>query len=159
MRLLLASVGRAKAGPERDLVSRYISRAAAAGRNIGFSAIDIREFDEGRARRAEDRKLEEAKAIRAATGGAPLIACDATGKTLSSPDFAAALAQSRDSGAESLVLVIGGPDGLDPDFRATARLIVSFGAMTWPHQLARILAAEQIYRAMTILNGHPYHRI
>lgn len=159
MRLLLVSVGRIKAGPERDLAERYVSRAAAAGRGIGFSSIDTREIDESRTRRPEDRKLEEAKAIRAAVGGAPFIACDEAGKNLSSADFAAALAQPRDTGAALLALVIGGPDGLDPNFRAEARLAVSFGAMTWPHQLARVLAAEQIYRAITILNGHPYHRI
>lgn len=159
MRLLLMSVGRIKAGPERDLVHRYISRAAAAGRSIGFSSVDTREIDESRARRPEDRKLEEANAIRAAVGGTPFIACDEIGKTLSSADFAAALMRTRDSGVEALAFVIGGPDGLDPDFRAAARLVLSFGAMTWPHQLARVLAAEQIYRAVTILSGHPYHRI
>jgi 23S rRNA (pseudouridine1915-N3)-methyltransferase len=159
VRLLLVSVGRAKSGAERDLVDRYMSRAAATGRGIGFSFIEIREIDESRARRPEDRKLEEAKAIRAAMGAAQFIACDETGKNLSSVDFAAALAQPRDAGVASLALMIGGPDGLDPDLRAEARLVLAFGAMTWPHQLARVLAAEQIYRAITILSGHPYHRI
>jgi 23S rRNA (pseudouridine1915-N3)-methyltransferase len=158
VRLLLISVGRSKAGPERDLVDRYLSRAAAAARGIGVSSIDVREIDESRAQRAEDRKFDEAKAIRAALGAAPFIACDETGKNLSSADFAAALAQVRDAGVAALALVLGGPDGLDPQFRAQARLVLAFGAMTWPHQLARALAAEQIYRAVTILSGHPYHR-
>ena len=160
MRLLLLCVGRAKPGPERDLVERYIGRAAAAGRSLGFSAIELREIDESRARRAQDRKLEEAQAIRAALGGAAQIfACDETGKNISSADFAAQLGGARDSGVATLGLVIGGADGLDPGFRAEARLAIAFGAMTWPHQLARVLAAEQLYRAMTILAGHPYHRI
>lgn len=158
LRLLLSAIGRAKAGPERDLVARYISRAAAAGRGIGFSSIAVRETDESRARRAEDRKLEEAEALRAIIGAAPFIACDESGRNVSSGDFAAALALQRDSGVAALTLVIGGPDGLDAGLRAEARLVMAFGAMTWPHQLARVLAAEQIYRAITILSGHPYHR-
>ncbi len=160
MRLILLCIGRARAGPERELVERYISRAAAAGRSIGFSSIELREFDESRAQRPQDRKLEEAKILRAALGAAAaFVACDETGKNLSSPDFATQLGTMRDNGLATLGLVIGGPDGLDPAFRAEARLSMAFGAMTWPHQLARVLAAEQIYRAMTILTGHPYHRI
>jgi 23S rRNA (pseudouridine1915-N3)-methyltransferase len=159
VRLLLISVGRAKPGPERDLVTRYLSRATAGGRGIGLHPIELREIEESRARRAPDRKLEEAKAIRAALGGAAaVIACDETGRAISSADFAAHLGRTRDMGAAVLGLVIGGPDGLDPVFRAEAQLVLAFGAMTWPHQLARLLAAEQIYRATTILSGHPYHR-
>jgi len=159
VRLLLISIGRAKPGPERDLVARYFLRAAAIGRGIGLQPIELREIDESRARRAQDRKLEEAKAIRMVLGsGAPFIACDEIGKAVTSADFAAQLGHARDNGAAALGLVIGGPDGLDPAFRAEARLVLAFGAMTWPHQLARVLAAEQIYRATTILSGHPYHR-
>ncbi len=160
MRLILLSIGRARAGPERDLVERYIGRAAAAGRGIGFSSVELREFDESRAQRPQDRKLDEAKTLRAALGTPPaFIACDETGKNLSSPDFTAQLGTLRDAGIATLGIVIGGPDGLDPAFRAEARLAIAFGAMPWPHQLARALAAEQIYRAMTILSGHPYHRV
>ncbi len=160
MRLLLVSIGRSKAGPERDLAERYLTRAQTAGRSLGFSAVDYREIDESRARRPQERKQEEAKSIRGALGtAARIIACDETGINLSSGDFAAELGRSRGQGVPTLGLVIGGPDGLDPDFRATADLVLAFGAMTWPHQLARIMAAEQIYRAVTILAGHPYHRI
>jgi 23S rRNA (pseudouridine1915-N3)-methyltransferase len=159
VRLLLVSVGRTKAGPERDLAERYLERAAAAGRALGL-VVEHREIEESRARRPQDRKLDEAKAIRAALGDASrLIACDQTGRTLTSVEFAADLSKSRDQGASMVSLVIGGPDGLDPDFRAAADLVLAFGAMTWPHQLARVMAAEQIYRAVTILSGHPYHRI
>jgi 23S rRNA (pseudouridine1915-N3)-methyltransferase len=160
MRVILLSVGRSRAGPERELVERYIGRAVAAGRAVGFSSIEAREFDESRAQRPQDRKLEEAKTLRAALGAAAtFIACDETGKNLSSTDFAAQLGNVRDAGVATLGLVIGGPDGLDPAFRTEARIAIAFGAMTWPHQMARVLAAEQIYRAMTILTGHPYHRI
>jgi 23S rRNA (pseudouridine1915-N3)-methyltransferase len=159
VRLLLVSVGRTKAGPERDLTKRYLERATTAGRGLGF-AVEHREIEESRARRAQDRKLEEAKAVRAVLGIATrLIACDQSGRTLTSAEFAADLGKSRDQGVPMVSLVIGGPDGLDPDFRAAADLVLAFGAMTWPHQLACIMAAEQIYRAVTILSGHPYHRI
>jgi 23S rRNA (pseudouridine1915-N3)-methyltransferase len=158
VRLLLVPVGRTKAGPERDLIERYLDRAAAAGRALGVH-VEQREIDESRARRPDDRKLEEAKAIRAIVGaGTRRIACDATGRNLTSAEFAANLGRSRDRGVATVGLVIGGPDGLDSEFRAEADLVVSFGTMTWPHQLARIMAAEQIYRALTILAGHPYHR-
>jgi 23S rRNA (pseudouridine1915-N3)-methyltransferase len=159
MRLLLVSVGRTKAGPERDLVERYLERAAAAGRGLGLS-VEHREIDESRARRPQDRKREEAKAIRALLGTAGRrIACDESGKNLTSAEFAADLGRSRDQSVAFVGLIVGGPDGLDPDLRAEANLVLAFGAMTWPRQLVRIMAAEQIYRALTILAGHPYHRV
>ena len=159
MRLLLACVGRAKAGAERDIVARYIERARAAGRPVGFASIDLRELEESRARRVEDRKAEEAKALAAIFApGIEAIALDEGGKLLSSRDFAFHLAKRRDQGVAALAMVIGGPDGLESSFRDSASLVLSFGPMTFPHQLARIIAAEQIYRAITILSGHPYHR-
>jgi 23S rRNA (pseudouridine1915-N3)-methyltransferase len=159
MRLVLVCVGRSKAGSERDLASRYIERASAAARGVGFAGVDLRELEESRARRADDRKAEEAKAIRARLGpGAEAIAFDESGQSFSSRKFALHLGERRDQGVGDLALVIGGPDGLAADFRASAALVLSFGTMTFPHQLAKIMAAEQIYRAMTILSGHPYHR-
>jgi 23S rRNA (pseudouridine1915-N3)-methyltransferase len=159
MRILLACVGRSKAGAERDLAARYIERARAAGRAIGFANVELRELEESRARRTEDRKTEEAKAIKATlTPGGEAIALDEGGKLLSSRDFAFHLGERRDQGVAALALLVGGPDGLEPGFRDSASLILSLGPMTLPHQLARIIAAEQIYRAITILSGHPYHR-
>lgn len=159
MRLVLICVGRAKAGAERELALRYLERANAAGRSVGFSGVELRELDESRARRPEDRKSDEARAIEAAlTLGADLVAFDKSGVFLASRDFAAQLGRRRDAGGSSLALAIGGPDGLAQILRERASIVVSFGAMTFPHQLARIIAAEQIYRAMTILAGHPYHR-
>jgi 23S rRNA (pseudouridine1915-N3)-methyltransferase len=159
VRLILAAFGRLKAGPERDLSARYIDRAAAAARSVGLTGVDLREFDESRARRAEDRKAEEAKALRAALpAGARLVLLDEHGKSLTSEAFAADIGRGRDAGLPALVLAIGGADGFDPDLLAEAPLAIAFGAMTWPHQLVRIMAAEQIYRAITILAGHPYHR-
>jgi len=159
MRLLLICVGRPKAGPERDLAARYIERAAAAGRAIGFSGVELRETGESRAARPDDRKREEAKAIRGLLAPpANVIALDENGTQMTSWSLAAELGRARDQGIASAAFVIGGPDGLEPAFLASASLTLSFGAMTWPHQLMRIMAAEQIYRAVTILSGHPYHR-
>ncbi len=159
MRLDLLCVGRAKAGAEKELSQRYFERANASGRAVGISAVAFREIDESRARRSGVRKLEEAKAILAAMiPGAELFAFDEGGKLLGSRDFASHVGKLRDAGAPTLTLVIGGPDGLAAAVRDKASLVLSFGPMTFPHQLARIIAAEQIYRAITILAGHPYHR-
>ena len=159
MRLLLIAVGRLKAGPERDLFERYANRLAEVTRTVGISGFEWREIEEGRSRRAEERQAEEARAIRAALpAGCKFVLCDERGKALSSAEFAADVRAARDSGEAAYALVLGGPDGLDPKLRAEARRVIAFGAMTWPHQLARIMAAEQTYRAVTILAGHPYHR-
>ncbi len=91
--------------------------------------------------------------------GAKIICLDERGKTMDSEAFAARIGEWRDAAAPACAVVIGGPDGLDPAFRARADLVLAFGAMTWPHQLVRALAAEQLFRAMTILAGHPYHRV
>ena len=159
MRLLLVCVGRSKAGPERDLAARYIARAAAAGRAIGFSHVELRETGESRAARPADRKREEAKALAGLiTPRATLIVLDETGRQMTSQGLAAELGRARDAAVAAAAFVIGGPDGVDSGLLAAASLTLGFGTMTWPHQLARIMAAEQIYRAMTILSGHPYHR-
>jgi 23S rRNA (pseudouridine1915-N3)-methyltransferase len=160
MRLLLICVGRPKAGPERDLAARYIERAAAAGRATGFSGVELREAEESRAVRPDDRKREEAKAIRGMLAPpANVIAFDKNDTQMTSRSLATELGRARDQGIASAAFVIGGLDGLEPVFLASASLTLSFGAMTWPHQLVRIMVAEQIYRAVTILSGHPYHRV
>lgn len=159
MRLLLVCVGRSKAGPERELAARYIERATASGRAIGFSGVELREAAESRAARPDHRKREEAKAIRGLLPpGFAVIALDETGKQLTSLGLAAELGRARDAAIAGTAFVIGGPDGLDSAFLASASLTLCLGTLTWPHQLARIMATEQIYRAMTILSGHPYHR-
>ncbi len=160
MRLMLIAIGRLKAGPERELCARYMERAAAAARSVGLTGVELREIEEGRARRPEDRKAEEARALMALVPpGARLILLDERGKSIGSEAFAEDMGRARDAGAPALVLALGGPDGFDPALRGQAALVLAFGAMTWPHQLARIMAAEQIYRAITILAGHPYHRV
>jgi 23S rRNA (pseudouridine1915-N3)-methyltransferase len=160
MRLYLSAIGRLKAGPERDICARYLERAQAASRGVGLTGVEMREADESRARRPEDRKAEEAGAlIQTIPAGARLVVLDERGKAMGSEAFAADVGAARDGGAAGYALLIGGPDGVDPALRARASLVLAFGAMTWPHQLVRIMAAEQIYRAITILSGHPYHRV
>lgn len=159
MRLVLLCVGRLKAGAERDLVARYLERARAAGRALGFTAVDMVEIAESSARRAEDRMAEEGAAILAALPpGAGLVVLDPRGRNLTSEDFAAHLGTLRDGGTPALACIIGGADGLADSVRARAGRLVAYGAATFPHQLVRVMLAEQVYRAVTILAGHPYHR-
>ncbi|MBV9066931.1 MAG: 23S rRNA (pseudouridine(1915)-N(3))-methyltransferase RlmH [Methylobacteriaceae bacterium] len=159
MRLQILCVGRLKAGPERQLVARYSERIAAAGRAIGLGPLDIREIAEGSARRPDDRKIDEALRIAALLPeGATLWALDETGASLASENFAREIAKLRDDGNACLAFAIGGADGLDDSLRQRANSKIAFGAMTLPHQLVRVLLVEQIYRATTILSGHPYHR-
>ena len=158
LRVVLVCVGRVKAGAERELAARYFERAKAAGRGAGL-AFEFLEIDESRARRPEDRKAEEAAAIRSATGTVTqMIALDERGTSIDSLSFASLLGHARDDGLSSIALLIGGPDGLAPEVLGEARKVIAFGALTWPHQLVRIMAMEQLYRAVTILTGHPYHR-
>lgn len=158
MRLIVAAVGRMKTGPDRDLADRYLARAVKAGRSLGFKSIDIVEIGESRSARADDRMTDEAAAIaKTIEPGAVRVVLDPAGKSLSSEDLAGRLGRWRDAG-RSVSFVIGGADGMAPALKAEADLVLSFGAATWPHQLVRIMLLEQLYRAITILAGHPYHR-
>jgi 23S rRNA (pseudouridine1915-N3)-methyltransferase len=159
VRLLLIGVGRLKAGPEKELFQRYFKRLAGLARSSGVAGVDLREIEEGRARRPEDRRAEESRLVLASLPkGARLALLDERGAALSSEQWASEIGNARDSAAPTYALVIGGPDGLDQSLREKAQNVVSFGAMTWPHQLVRIMAAEQLYRSLSILVGHPYHR-
>ncbi len=158
MRMTIAAVGRLKAGPDRALVERYVERATQAGRSQGLT-LALRELAEGRSAQPAARMREEADGLLAAVpADGALVALDERGENLSSTDFADRLAALRDRGTRDLVFSIGGADGLDPAVRQRADLLLSFGRMTWPHQIVRLMLAEQIYRAVTILAGHPYHR-
>lgn len=158
MRLIIAAIGKLKRGAEAELASRYLERAGAIGRPAGIT-LDIRELPEGRGERAADRMAHEAEGLKGLVPErAALIVLDERGKSITSETFAETLRRWRDEGRRDVVLVIGGPDGLDPAIRSSADLALAFGAMTWPHQLVRVLLAEQVYRALTILTGHPYHR-
>jgi 23S rRNA (pseudouridine1915-N3)-methyltransferase len=159
VRLALIAVGRMKSGPERELVERYRQRIDAMGKSLGVGGLDIVEIPESRARREGDRRAEEAAAILARAGDAALVLFDERGKSPSSEAFAAMVGEMRDLGTPGIAFVIGGPDGLDQSLNSRASRIVAFGALTIPHQFVRALVAEQVYRALTILSGHPYHRV
>jgi 23S rRNA (pseudouridine1915-N3)-methyltransferase len=159
MRLVVAAVGRLKAGPERELAERYRERTNKLGRTIGFNPIDIVEIDESRARRPEDRIAQEAAALAGLMSGDHVrVVLDARGQPLTSEALAERLARWRDHGRAAAYFLIGGADGLASDLKRSPELVLAFGAATWPHQLVRIMLLEQLYRAATILSGHPYHR-
>ena len=160
MRIGLFAVGRLKTGPEKDLAARYLDRFAKAGPAIGLELMRLTEVAESRASNGETRKREEAALLQKAhPEGGVLILLDERGKALDSEGFAALIGSFRDSGKRDLMIAIGGADGLDPALHAKADAVICLGKMTWPHQLVRILIAEQLYRAVTILSGHPYHRV
>ena len=158
MRLAVIAVGRLKDGPERELCERYRERALALGRGMGLTGPDIVEIAESRGRRPEERKREEAESILAKTQPGLLIALDERGRGLGSEAFAGRIATARDSGTAHASFIIGGADGLSEEIRDRADLTLAFGTLTIPHQIVRALVLEQLYRAMTIIAGHPYHR-
>jgi 23S rRNA (pseudouridine1915-N3)-methyltransferase len=159
MRLLVISIGRLKQGPERELAERYRERFDDIGRKLGFRGLDVQEIPESRARDAATRMAEEAAAISAATPAkSTLVALDERGDNIDSAAFAGHLGRWRDQQVANTIFIIGGADGLSPDLRRMAKLRMAFGSATWPHQMVRVMLLEQIYRAGTILSGHPYHR-
>jgi 23S rRNA (pseudouridine1915-N3)-methyltransferase len=159
MRVLIHAVGRMKAGPERELAQRYFERFSKVAPSLGLDFVGVTEIVESRLRDTAHRKLEESAKLSETLGtGTVLILLDERGKSPSSVEFAALIAKHRDGGVRSMIFAIGGPDGHDPKLRSTAQHVIAFGAMSFPHQIMRILLAEQLYRAATILSGHPYHR-
>jgi 23S rRNA (pseudouridine1915-N3)-methyltransferase len=159
MRLVIAAVGRLKDGPEREFYRRYAERVAPLGRTVSLGPLDLIEIAESRAANPKARADEEAQNLLRKCEGADFrIVLDEHGKELSSAQFAKTIRDARDRGAGTAAFLIGGPDGHGASAREAADLVLSLGSMTLPHGLARIVLAEQIYRAVTILAGHPYHR-
>jgi 23S rRNA (pseudouridine1915-N3)-methyltransferase len=156
MRLHLCAVGRLRAGPERALVDDYLLRLERTGRPLGLGPVSEHEVED---KRGGGMAAEGQLLARVVPDGAALCVLDERGKLLSSPEFAQVLAGWRDGGRQDAALVIGGADGVDPTLRARADLVLSFGRMVWPHMLVRVMLAEQLYRAATILSGSPYHRV
>jgi 23S rRNA (pseudouridine1915-N3)-methyltransferase len=160
MRIGLFAVGRLKAGPEKDLAARYLDRFAKSGPAIGLELGKMVEVAESRAANAQTRKREEAALLeKALPTDAVLVLLDERGKAIGSEDFAGLIGRWRDDGKREVMIAIGGADGLEPALHARADAVLCLGKLTWPHQLVRILIAEQLYRATTILSGHPYHRV
>ena len=159
MRIVIGAVGRMKAGAERDLLARYVDRAQKLGRQIGLGGPDLVEIDESRAQAAALRQDDEAvRLLRNTPAGGKVIVLDERGKALSTQELTEILTTWRDHGTPSVMLALGGPDGHGAAMRDVAQLTLSFGRLTWPHMLARIMVAEQVYRVMTVMAGHPYHR-
>ena len=159
MRIQIFAVGRMKTGPERELADRYFDRFAKVAPPLGLEFGGVGEIAESRARDADQRKREEAAKLAESLGAATvLVLLDERGKVLSSSDFTSMIVKHRDGGIRSMTFAIGGADGHAEESRVRAQLVISFGAMTLPHQITRILIAEQLYRAATIISGHPYHR-
>lgn len=159
MRIVVIAIGRLKQGPERELAERYRDRFDDIGRKLGFRSLEIHEVPESRAREAAARMADEAAAISALIPDkSSIIALDERGESIDSASFARHLGRWRDESVPTAVFLIGGADGLSPELRRKVKLSVAFGKATWPHQMVRVMLLEQIYRAATILSGHPYHR-
>jgi 23S rRNA (pseudouridine1915-N3)-methyltransferase len=160
LRVHLVVVGRLKAGPERDLADRYATRFTSTAKALGLAGPVLKELAESQARSAPERKSQEAGSILAALPeDGPAMRLDERGEAISSAEFAAIITKARDGGQKALSFVIGGADGLGDDIVARAPRAISFGRMTVPHQIARVLLLEQLYRAATLISGHPYHRV
>lgn len=155
MKVHIIAVGRLRGGPEADLISDYLTRFDRTGRALSLGPAQIVEVDD---RKGGGMAAEAELLRRAVPKGALLAVMDERGRVESSPRFAQRLAGWRDEGRSDLALVIGGADGIDPALRAEADFALSFGAMVWPHMLVRVMLAEQLYRAASILAGAPYHR-
>ena len=154
MKIAILAVGRLGRAPEAALVRDWCERATAQGRALGLGPVEIVEVEP----RKPGKPSEGAALIEAIGSGAFVIACDEHGETFPSRAFADRIAKLRDRGERRLVFLIGGADGLSEEALSLAKLKLAFGPLTWPHALARAMLAEQVYRAVTILSGSPYHR-
>lgn len=155
MRVHLCAVGRLRTGPERALIDDYVTRFDRSGRALGLGPLTLHEVED---KRGGGMEAEADLLARAVPTGALLVVLDERGRMLSSPAFADQLALWRDGGRQDVAFVIGGADGIAPALRDRADFALSFGQMVWPHMLVRVMLAEQLYRAASILAGAPYHR-
>ncbi|WP_395688048.1 23S rRNA (pseudouridine(1915)-N(3))-methyltransferase RlmH [Aestuariivirga sp.] len=159
MRLAIIAAGRLKPGPEKSLAEDYLTRAQGLGRGLGISKITVTDFNESQAATATARMTDEARLIASALPPRSFrVVLDERGKALASQAFADVLRRQLNDGTGDMAFLIGGPDGHAAELREAADLTLSFGPMTWPHRLVRVMLLEQLYRAITILAGHPYHR-
>ncbi len=159
MRISIAAIGRLKTGPEKLMADDYQKRIEVLGRKAGITTLKIGEWSESQLPTAKQRMDEEAQILMAAAPqGATTLVLDERGRSHSSEDFAARIRKLGDSGVSDVVFMIGGPDGHSPQTREKATELIAFGPMVWPHRLVRIMLLEQIYRSVTIMVNHPYHR-
>ncbi len=155
MKLAIAAIGRIKSGPERELIDAYVKRAGAVGRTIALGPVEERELD---SRHLKDRAAQTAALVSAAPDGAAIFLLDERGEQVSSRDLAREIAALRDRAVPAAAFLIGGPDGHDPNRAPAGAKSIAFGRAVWPHKLARVMLAEQLYRACSVLAGAPYHR-
>lgn len=155
MRVRIVAIGRLRKGPEKELIDDYLARASRAGRGLGVGPVEVVELDD---RKGGGMAAEAVLLRRALPAGALVCAMDERGAQLDSPGFARRIGGWRDAGRSDLAFILGGADGIDPALRGEADFALSLGAMVWPHMLARVMLSEQIYRAVSILGGSPYHR-
>lgn len=156
MRVSIVAVGRLRAGPEHELIADYLQRFDRTGRPLGLGPANVIEVED---KRSLGMAAEAELLRRGIPTGALLVALDERGSVMASPEFAGRLAEWRDKGRQEVAFVIGGADGIAPTLREKADFSLSFGRMVWPHMLARVMLAEQLYRAASILAGAPYHRV
>jgi 23S rRNA (pseudouridine1915-N3)-methyltransferase len=155
MKIRIIALGRAKAGPEKTLVETYAKRLTWPSEIVeleakkGLAGAELMTAEAELIEKALDSKSSARRVI---------IALDERGQNLGSRDLAKRITALGNQGYSELTFIIGGADGLAPAIRERAGLLLSFGAMTWPHMLVRVLLMEQIYRVQTIIAGHPYHR-
>lgn len=160
MRLVIGACGRLKDGPERQIFDRYADRITPIGRTLGIGPFSSFELSESKSRSSAERKSSEAQGLLAKVPeGCVVIALDEKGKSFTTKELANYIQRERENGRGGLTFLIGGPDGHGGDVLDKACLKLSLSAMTLPHGLARIVLAEQLYRALTVLAGHPYHRV
>lgn len=159
MNIEIIALGKMKSGLERELVARYLERAIGTGKPHALTSFAVTELSESRASQSATRKSDEATAIlKLVQDDAFVVALDEHGRSLNSEKFANLIETERDAGRKQVTFIIGGADGLGADVLNRADLKLNFSQLTWPHQLVRILLAEQLYRTTTILANHPYHR-
>ena len=158
MKLLIGAVGKMRGAPEGALVKEYIDRASGMGRGVGVSGVDLFEREAPKSLSGPALMKREGELLLAGVpDGAEIVVLDERGENISSKKLAAYLDTLRLNGVDAAFL-IGGADGHGAEVRKRAGKTISFGAATWPHMLVRVMLAEQLYRAITILTGHPYHR-
>lgn len=155
MRVHICAVGRLRDTPERRLINDYLDRFNKSGRALGLGPVSLIEVED---KKGGGMGAEATLLLRAIPKGALICTLDERGKVMTSPDFANLLGNWRDQGRQDLAIIIGGADGIAPALRTQADASLSFGKMVWPHMLARVMLAEQLYRAASILAGAPYHR-
>jgi 23S rRNA (pseudouridine1915-N3)-methyltransferase len=156
MRVHICAVGRLRKGPERDLYDDYLTRFDRTGRALALGPAQLIEVED---KKGGGMPAEAALLERSIPTGSLICVMDERGKVQSSPEFADMLGQWRDQGRQDVAFVIGGADGIDPNLRDRADAALSFGKMVWPHMLVRVMLAEQLYRAASILSNGPYHRV